>query len=405
MSSTLNQPYSKDMVNIHLNYNPNKALDLESWDSNFRAISLHRSMEHLALDALNIKESLIRMKKFIAGKSINNNKANNVKDLEGMGKSIWEFIATVYKTHWNALYIDNNNMTFRSKVKSKFAPQGKNTQMPPTKGKEVVKLSFVSSIPPPIPAKINIEVKEILKYFKKIKKSTSTKLYAQASASSSNHNNSSKNIVINILKIKEVFPNLPNKKIDSVQKIINGINDKPKPRLNMTTKGPSYKQVIVPMNNDLGKRFIKNAANHITNINHSLKSIKSNVCTDFISADDKGVIISMNGIASNSDLHKIEKYVKNSLQTSNNSIATPRLPQSKSYLKIVGIPYYIDKSNTHISLEDIEHTLRNLHIFNDIILTLKPRIIKISPKSNMAIIWIDIWDNQNGNNAKKIINR
>ena len=124
-------------------------------------------MEYLASDVLNIKKSLIRMKKFIAGKSINSDKANNVKDLEGMGKAIWKFIATVYKLHWNALHIDNNNITFKSKVKSKFASQGKNTQVPPTKDKEVVKLSFVSTIPPSIPAKINKEVKEISKYFKK----------------------------------------------------------------------------------------------------------------------------------------------------------------------------------------------------------------------------------------------
>ena len=78
-------------------------------------------MEHLASDTLNIKESLIRMKKFIAGKSINSDKANDVKNLEGMRKAIWEFIAMVYKLHWDALYINNNNMTFRSKVKSKFA--------------------------------------------------------------------------------------------------------------------------------------------------------------------------------------------------------------------------------------------------------------------------------------------
>ena len=70
-------------------------------------------------------------------------------------------------------------------------------------------------------------------------------------------NASSSDIAINTLKIKEAFPNLPNKKIDSIQKIVNGLNDKPKPRLNMTMKGPSHKQVIVPMNNNLGKSFTK----------------------------------------------------------------------------------------------------------------------------------------------------
>ena len=145
-------------------------------------------------------------------------------------------------------------------------------------------------------------------------------------ASNTNYNITSKNIVMNTLKIKEAFPNLPNKKIDTIQKVINRINDKPKLRLNMTTKGPSHKQVIVPINSDLSKRFIKDSANYVTNINRALKSIKSNVCTDFICADTKGIIISTNSVASNSDLQEIEKYIKNFLQINNNSVATPRLP-------------------------------------------------------------------------------
>jgi len=35
VSSTLNQLHGKDIVNIHLNYDPNQALDLEFWNSNF----------------------------------------------------------------------------------------------------------------------------------------------------------------------------------------------------------------------------------------------------------------------------------------------------------------------------------------------------------------------------------
>ena len=35
----------------------------------------------------------------------------------------------------------------------------------------------------------------------------------------------------------------------------------------------------------------------------------------------------------------------------------------------------------------------------------KLHIIKISPKLDMAIVWIDIWDTQNSNNVKKIINK
>ena len=52
-----------------------------------------------------------------------------------------------------------------------------------------------------------------------------------------------------MLKIKEMFPKLQNKKINQVQKIINGGESKPKPYINMTTRGPSHKQIIVSMNN------------------------------------------------------------------------------------------------------------------------------------------------------------
>jgi len=45
-------------------------------------------MKHLASDALNIKESLIRIKKYITGKSIKGLKANDIKDLMGMDKTL-----------------------------------------------------------------------------------------------------------------------------------------------------------------------------------------------------------------------------------------------------------------------------------------------------------------------------
>ena len=35
----------------------------------------------------------------------------------------------------------------------------------------------------------------------------------------------------------------------------------------------------------------------------------------------------------------------------------------------------------------------------------RPCIIKVSPKSDMAIIWINIWNVQNGNKVKKLINK
>ena len=78
---------SSNVINIQLNYNVNQALDQNSWDSEFRAISLYSSMEHLGLDIKNIKESLFRMEKYILGKGIDSSKANDIKDLKGLGKA------------------------------------------------------------------------------------------------------------------------------------------------------------------------------------------------------------------------------------------------------------------------------------------------------------------------------
>ena len=118
---------------------------------------------------------------------------------------------------------------------------------------------------------------------------------------------------MNMLKIKEIFPKLQNWKIDQVQKIINGGESKPKHHINMTTKGPSCKQIIVPMNKEVANKYIKNTSNHISSINQALKVIKSSIVANFICVDDKGIIISTNNIISSSDLQKVEKIVKNSL--------------------------------------------------------------------------------------------
>jgi len=149
-----------------------------------------------------------------------------------------------------------------------------------------------------------------------------------------------------MLKIKETFPNLPNKKIEEIQKVINSSKDKSKPKINMTTKGPSRKQAIVPINTDLAKKFIKDSSLHVININCALKAINSSMIVDFICVENNGIIIMTNNISLGSDLQEIEKYVKNSLISDADQVSSPRLPQSKSYLKIVGILYISERTNS-----------------------------------------------------------
>ena len=154
---------------------------------------------------------------------------------------------------WDALYTDQKTNTLRSKISSKFTPR---TILTNNNNKKKIAKSVLVTINkapplPPLPAKSKKEINVISKYFQS-KKSTvdnnvqgcnvnSGKSYAQASKTSVN--------TLEVLKIKEKFPSLNAQKIDQVNNIVNGQN-KPKPRIKMTTKGPSRKQIIIPMSGD-----------------------------------------------------------------------------------------------------------------------------------------------------------
>ena len=107
---------------------------------------------------------------------------------------------------------------------------------------------------------------------------------------------------------------------------------------------------------------------HVANINRALKDIKSDVITDFIRADSRELMITISKVASTSYLNTIENYIKNIDVVDSNNVMSPRLPQSKSYLKILDIPYLIEDTNILITADIVERILQSTHIFNDIVL-------------------------------------
>jgi len=101
------------------------------------------------------------------------------------------------------------------------------------------------------------------------------------------------------------------KEIDQINNIVKGF-PKPKPCIQMTTKGPSRKQCIIPMGNNNIEKFMKNSSIHVANLNRNLRNAKSEVLVDFIWSDLLGVTVVTNKVLLPSDLLIIEKYVKNS---------------------------------------------------------------------------------------------
>ena len=398
--------HEEDIINVQLPYDLQAPTEPDLWSGSFHPISLHGSIEHFALDAKNIKVTLNFLAKYIQGKQVNGNKANDLGDFDGMGDAIWNFTSSVYASKWDVLYTDHKTNTLRSKISLKFTPR-----IPPTNSnskKDPLKSILVTINkalpPPPLPAKSKKEINIISKYFhskkpKNNKKnngnssinSQSNKSYAQASKSPSSTSN--------VLKIKETFPTLNAKKIDQVNSIVNGKNQQ-KPRMQSTTKGPSRKHIIIPMSTDNMLSF------HVANINRELCNAKTEVLVNYIRSDSTSIIITTNKVGQQSNLSIIDNYIKNSNNVNALQVENSRLPMSKSYLKIISIPFFPHSNSMEkLTSLDVETILKQNHIFDNISLAFKPRVIKVSLKSDMAIVWIDIWDVQSGKNAKLLINR
>ena len=197
--------------------------------------------------------------------------------------------------------MNNNSISLRRKITAKFTP--KTQPVIAKNNKAFSKLSLVSieKIPPLISTKSQKEVNLISKFLKN-NKSVNTNTQPSKSYTQALKQNISMSEVI---KIKEVFPSIGAKKIDQINNIVKG-TPKTRPRVQMTTKRPSRKHIIIPMSNDNNSKFMKNSSVHIANINRALKNVKSEVLVNFIHSDSLGIMVVTNKISLQSDLQIIE---------------------------------------------------------------------------------------------------
>jgi len=114
-----------------------------------------------------------------------------------------------------------------------------------------------------------------------------------------------------VIKIKELFPSIDANKIDQINNIVKS-TPKAKPCIQMTTKEPSRKHVIIPMSNDNIIKFMRNSLIHVANINKALRNPKSKIFVDFIHSDPLDITVVTNKVSLQLDFQIIEHYVKNS---------------------------------------------------------------------------------------------
>ena len=164
-------------------------------------------MEHLALDAKNIKDLLNFMAKYISNKQVDLVRSNDLNDFKGIGEALWNLISSVYQYRWDSLSADKNTKSLREKILVKLTPKIIPTSNYSNKALDKTTPASMKKRLPPIPAKSQKEIIQISKFFKNIKpvkpiNITSTKSYVQASKQSYANN------ISEVIKIKDTFPTL-----------------------------------------------------------------------------------------------------------------------------------------------------------------------------------------------------
>ena len=114
--------------------------------------------------------------------------------------------------------------------------------------------------------------------------------------------------------------------------------------------------------------------------------------------------MSTNSVVSAAELEVIKQWLKKTAGLGDITEVEPCLPQSKSLLKVLDVPYWDSKSSLSITPAQVAEALSSSPLFEGVTLASMPRIMKASPSSDMSVIWIDIWDSQKGSKGKTLIN-
>jgi len=359
-----------------LNYGGNQSSIPSSWDGAHHVLSIFGTDVSSEIDAINMAQSISRIINYIKNNPAD--KKSPAREFEQVTKGFWNLISAIYSFRWDLLSVENGK-NFRALVGKKILnnyvklglvnqPKAKKplSSMPTT-----VTNPNIPVIPPPSKMTGPNEKKALKPMIMK-------KSYAQASKA--NISSSIKDVI----RVKEVFPTLLANEVGKMLKAKNSSEDTKKPKINMTTRGQSRREVIIPMTKTNAELIVNSAHIHISNINKCLKNSKSDIFTDFIQFNVNGIIITTNKPTSDLDLSTIEKYLKNIQNVNPDSIESSHLPKSKSYMKIIGLPYL---SELEVMPPDIiEGVLKDSHLFKDVTLASKPHVIKASPKSDKVVV-------------------
>ena len=210
---------------------------------------------------------------------IKNNPADKkspAREFKQVTKSFWNLIQAIYSSRWDLLPVEDGK-NFRTLVGEKILnnyiklglvnqPEAKKLlpSMPNTAINPNVPIT-------PSPSKTTGPIEK-----KAPKPMIMKKSYAQASKTNISSS------IEDVIRVKEVFPTLSADEVGKMLKAKNSSGGTKKPKINMTTRGQSRREVIIPMTKTNAELIVNSAHIHISNINKCLRNSKSDIFADFI---------------------------------------------------------------------------------------------------------------------------
>ena len=263
-----------------LSYSEGQPAISSNWDGSHHALSIFGSENTLAKDSEMIYDSLTRMRSFIK-----HHPNPTEREVKPVVKKLWKLIDTIYSANWDIVpFSKDKDLTIRKCVGDHIMPYYSQKQ-PSTESSNTMMTNTLSPLPsaevappptiniPRAPPPPNKNVESTAK--KDPKPSNLKKTYTQASKSNLSR-------IEDIVRVKEAFPALSADEVGKVLKIKYSRGDNRKPKINMTTRGLSRKEVIIPMAKHIAELIVNSVHSHITNINKCLRNSKSDIVADFI---------------------------------------------------------------------------------------------------------------------------
>jgi len=156
-----------------------------------------------------------------------------------------------------------------------------------------------------------------------------------------------------------MFPDLPMEKVLAMHQsgfgasaspnrggaVHSGVSRAPK----MTTHGPTRRQVLIPLNTPTAEVVVANAAIAVESCNKGLVEAHSKLRVESVHKAWDEISMSTNFVASAAELEVIKQWLKKVAGLTASAMVEPCLPQSKSFLKILGIPYWSNNFSLSIT--------------------------------------------------------